>query len=270
VRRPPFTALAALWTCLCLLLAAAAAGWPAAAADVHGDDERDVYVGTGGLLLPGSVDEATRRRVASCPGCQWRLASVCTDPGLGPGFDGQGACTSIVRGCPQGRRILRAWFRPAGEPWRALDVVCLSRPVTVVEVGLRVADRVEEAVPAQQPSARPAQGVVTQVPVRFAVGQPTGPRRWSMQILGRVVAVTAVPEWSWSFGDETGDAAWSTDAEVEHAYRRAGLRQVEVRTRWTATYVVDGLGPFSVDEQLLQSATFAVAVGQGRAVLVPG
>lgn len=243
------------------------------AADVVGDDQRDVYSGSGGLLLPGSIDDATRRQVASCPGCRWRLTTVCVDPGLGAQFDQQSGCGSVVRGCPQGRRILRAWFRPEGQPWRDLDVVCVDAPVTVRQVDRRVADRVEQGIPPLEPSLQPALGVVSQLPVRFRSGQVAGPRHWTMSILGRPVEVTAVPRWSWSFGDgRDGEAGtWSTSASsTEHVYRGSGVMTVEVRTRWTATFVVDGLGPFPVDEDLTQSVSMVVPVGQGRAVLVPG
>ncbi len=248
---------------------------PAAAADVHGDDGRDVYVGTGGLILPPGVGEEARNTVARCPGCAWRLTTVCVDPGLGSPFDEGGGCAGVVRGCPQGRQLLRAWFRPAGEPWRAVDVVCLGEPVTVEEVGHEVADRVEEGIPDLRPAFQPLQGAVTQLPVAFSSGQPAGPRRWTMQVAGRSVSVTAVPSWTWSYGD---GSTWTGSEPgggfrrptVTHAYARPGLMQVVVRTRWTATYVVDGLGPFDVAEPVSQSAAVDVRIGEGRAVLVPG
>lgn len=240
----------------------------ARAADVHGDDARDVYVGTGGLLLPGTVDDGARRRVAGCGGCRWRLTTVCTrpDPELGQAFDERRGCDAVVHGCPQRQRVLRAWFRPAGGIWQEVAVVCVGEPVTVAHVGEEVADRVEEGMPALRPAFRPTQGVVTQLPVAFSTGQPAGPRRWSMQVVGRVVDVTAVPSWWWSFGD----GAASSGAAVAHAYRRPGTMRVEVRTRWTATFVVDGLGPFDVPETVTQATTFDLRIGEGRAVLVPG
>ena len=51
---------------------------PAAArADVIGDDERDRYVGTGSVILPGGVPETGRRVASDCPGCDWKATIVC-------------------------------------------------------------------------------------------------------------------------------------------------------------------------------------------------
>ncbi len=55
--------LPALLPCVVALVAVVAclSGAPAVrASDVHGDEEQDRYVGTGGLILPGSIDHATR------------------------------------------------------------------------------------------------------------------------------------------------------------------------------------------------------------------
>lgn len=236
-------------------------------AEVHGDDERDVFVGTGGLILPPSVDHGVRREVAGCAGCAWRLTSVCVDPGLGSGFDGQGVCGSVVRSCPQGRRTLRAWFRPAGGPWRQIDLVCLRQPVTIRQVGRRVGDQVEEGIPPLTPRFAPAQGAVTQIPVRFESGQPAAVRRWRMPIAGRPVDVEATPTWQWSFED--GPGSGGTGPVAWHAYGRPGSHAVTVVTTWSATFVVDGLGPFPVPEPITQQQQFQIVIGQGRAVLVP-
>ncbi len=235
------------------------------AADVHGDDARDVYVGTGGLILPESVDTDARRRVAGCPGCSWRLTSVCVDPGLGASFDGRGGCSGVVHGCPQDRQLLRAWFRPPGQSWRPVDVVCLGEPVTVDRLGREVVTELEEGLPPLRPTVLPARSAVTQLPVVFASGQRAGPRTWTMTLSGRTVQVTALPDWTWTFGD----GSTSTGPRALHVYGRAGSHPVSIVARWSATYVVDGLGPFDVPELVVQSDRVDVAVGEGRAVLVP-
>ncbi len=263
-------------TCLLAVFVTALVGTavaPARAADVHGDDERDVYVGTGGLLLPGSVDVGERRRVAECGECRWRLTSICAVPDrtLGSGFDDQRACTSVVRGCPNRQRTLRAWFQAPGRSWRPIDVVCVGRPVTVEQVGAAVTDRVEDRLPALTVTTRPARGAITQLPVRFDAGQPAEPSSWTMPILDRTVEVVAVPTWTWTFGDETVGESPTADRSgptPAHTYRRAGPMTVTVRTTWSATFRVDGLGPFAVPQTLHQVVTFALPIGQGRALLV--
>ena len=62
----------------------AAGGGAAQAADVHGDDETDAYVGTGGLILPAGVDAATRTIVASC--CRL-LTGACPPRAYGQTWD---------------------------------------------------------------------------------------------------------------------------------------------------------------------------------------
>jgi len=250
-------------------------GGSAHAADVHGDDGGDRYVGTGGLILPGSVPEGTRRTVAACADCAWRLTTPCAEPTLGTPFSGQEACVSVTRGCPHGE-LVRAWFRGPGSGWGAIGLVCLGPggPLTVRDVAQRVRDRVEQSVPALRPSAQPSTGVLAQLPVVFASGQPGGAQRWTMPLAGAQVELTASPRWAWSFGD---GARLATDdpghphpvAGVSHAYRAPGTRAVDVTAQWSATFTVAGMGPFPVDEPVRQTATLEVVVGEGRAVLTP-
>lgn len=257
------------------LVAFLASGRAAAGTDVHGDDERDVYVGTGGLVLPGSVDAATRREVAACTGCAWRLTTPCLLPGQGNPFDGQAACTSVVRGCPGGR-LLRSWFRPAAGSWRETGLVCLplSGPVTVAEASRAAADQVERGIPGLDVGFQPGRGVLAQLPVVFRSGQPSGMTRLDSTLLGRPLRVAARPAWTWDFGDgarlatEDPGGVYPHTA-VSHVYRRGGSHVVRCTTRWTAEFTVDGLGPFPVVGELRQEASTLVEVGEGRALLAP-
>ena len=268
--------LAIAWAAIALgplvVLTGMAAAW---AADVEGDDGADRYVGTGGLILPASVPEPTRRSVAECPDCAWRLSTPCLEPGLGTPFTGQRTCTSVVRGCPHGQ-LLRTWFRGHGTGWQDLGLVCLgpAGPVTVASVAGAVGERVEQDVPPLRPTAEPARGVIAQLPVLFQSGQPGGAQRWPMSVLGARVEVTATPRWQWSFGDggrtDTAEPGRRYPVGgIAHAYRSEGVRSVVVRTAWSATFTVEGLGPFPVEEPVRQEATLVITVGEGRAVLTP-
>jgi hypothetical protein len=246
------------------------------ATDVHGDDEQDRYVGTGGLLLPRSVDEATRRRVSTCMGCQWRLATPCILSPLGNSFAGQSPCMSVIRGCPAGDQLLRGWFRPGVGPWREVGLVCIGDdgPVTVRHLAQEAADRFVEGMPRLEPTFQPASGAVVQVPVVFATGQPAGGQAHEYGILGRQVHLDAKPEWSWDFGDaasmHTRDPGGPYPHDtVAHPYRRSGEYTVTVTTQWSASFTVDGLGPFDVPEPVTQRARVPVLVGEGRALLTP-
>ena len=247
------------------------------AADVHGDDENDVYVGTGGLLLPSSVGSSTRAEVATCGGCTWRLTSPCIEPALGNPFDGQSACMSVVRGCPAGQRLLRAWFRPADQAWRESGLVCLGEggPVTVEQIGRRARDRFVQGVPEPVVRFQPPAGMVTQLPVVFDSGQPAGTLTRSYRLMGEEVGLTATARWQWDFGDgsslDTSDPGGPYPHQgVAHAYRTAGYRTVVLRTIWSAWYTVDGLGPFPVTEEIGQVSRLRIDVGEGRALLTPG
>lgn len=239
------------------------------AVDVIGDDETDRYVGSGGLILPGSIEQATRVRVASCEGCRWRMTDPCSVDG--------GACDSVTRGCAAGRQLLRAWIsRDAGRTWEELGLVCIppSGPVTVGDVGKEVRDEFEQALPSSSLRYQPGRGVLPYLPVVFHSGQPAGIAPIEVEVAGYRVVVTPVPRWTWDFGDgatKTTLIPGSTypDLTVSHAYRSGGQRRVQVTTTWTATVTVDGMGPFEVNGPITQQASAVVRVGQARAVLVP-
>lgn len=259
---------------VCLILATVLPG--PAMADVVGDDERDVYVGTGGLVLPGSVDDRTRREVAGCADCTWRLTTPCVESPRGHAFDSAGPapCSSVVRGCPGGR-LLRSWFRHDG-PWRETGLVCLTgdRPVTVVQLGQAVSGQVEESLPVLRPATQPRTGLLTQVPVLVSSGQRPQ-ETWSMTVLGRRLDVQAEAAWTWDFGDGGRETTRDPGApyprgRVAHTYLRPGRYPLTCTAVWTATFAVDGLGPFPVPGRLTQRAEVPVAVGEGRALLVPG
>lgn len=268
----------------CIVLAAASvllpapAAAPAAAlaavpaADVHGEPDR--YVGTGGLILPGTVSRSTRRSVAGCLECQWRLTTPCIESALGHPFDGQSPCSSVVRGCPGMRRLLRVWFAPPGEGWREIGLVCLEAgiPLTVRDVGQEVRDRFVRNLDLPRPAAQPASGAVAQLPVVFDSGQGSASVSEVFRIAGEAVSLEARPSWLWNFGDGTTLATSEPggrypQSSVAHAYRHAGAFVVEVTAIWSATFVVDGLGPFPVPEPVVQQERLPLTVGEGRAVL---
>ena len=54
---------------------------------------------------------------------------------------------------------------------------------------------------------------------------------------------------------------------MAHVYRRAGAYRVACTATWSATFVVDGLGPFAVREPVAQTQVRQIEVGEGRALL---
>lgn len=255
-----------------LAVPAQAAAVPAT--DVVADDERDAFVGTGGLVLPGSVDQSTRREVADCTGCQWRVTSPCVERPLGNSFDGQAACLSVSRGCQVGS-LRRTWFRSDHRAWRDLGLVCMDQdPVTVEALGGRVREDLVRRLPSLRPDRLPRSGVVTGIPTVFSSGQPAGTQRFSWRILGRDVSVAATPSWSWRFPDgseiSTRDPGLLDESgDIRHIFRRAGAARVACESRWSGEFTVDGLGPYPIRGGVTQGATVAVPVGEGRALLTP-
>jgi len=237
--------------------------------DVVGDDERDRYVGTGGLVLPDSVDDETRVRVAGCLDCRWRLDDPCAEQ--------DGACMSVVRGCPRGQRLLRAWIsQDRGRTWVDLGVVCIPPEgvVTVAQVDEAIQDSFEAALPPTSIRFQPATGILPYLPVVFQSGQPQQLAPIVSTIADRVVVLVPVAEWSWQFGDGTGltsdkPGAPYPDFSISHTYGRDGRFPVALTTTWRATFTIDDLGPFTVSHVVTQQERTSVSVGQGRAVLVP-
>jgi hypothetical protein len=254
------------------LIAAAVAATPVHAQARGPAETQDRFVGTGGLILPGS--HPRRREVAECSECEWRLSTPCVDLEVGQAFSGTATCESVTRGCPDQHELVRVWFRRSGASWQDLGVVCLGEagPITVSRIGQEVRDRLTRDLPGLTPRAQPARGVVTQLPVIFDSGQPT---RWAatMNVLGLPTRVSAQPVWHWDFGD--GGALRTTepggrypDLSVSHVYRRTGALEVLVRADWSAEFTTDGLGPFPLPGTVPQTGGLGLQVGEGRALLV--
>lgn len=258
-----------------LLALAPGVGVPAAwALDVSGDDAGERYRGSDGLIMPASTPHDVRVRVATCRGCQWRLTGPCIHS---PDEGAQVACMSVVAGCPAGEPRLRVWLsEDDGASWRDQGLMCLGPggPVTIGAVEQAVREEFERRLPPLVPSAQPPTGLLPYLPVVFDSGQPGSVPTSEHGLLGLPVAISPRPSWHWDFGDGvTLDTALPgsryPDLSVSHAYRVGGPELVQVTTTWSATFTVDGMGPFPVREPVRQRQALSVRIGQARAVLVP-
>jgi len=257
-----------------LVLAFGMSGIPLAhAVDIHGNDVQDTYSGVGGLVLPASTEPHTRREVATCQDCSWQVSDACDTP-YGNAFL---RCRSDVLRCSSGSEEKRAWMRLGDGLWHDRGLLCVSSggPPTVASVGREARGAFVQHLPNLAPSSRPAQGVVTQLPVIFDSGQPDGTWTFDAGIAGANVHLEAQPRWSWDFGDGstvTADAPGGLRPGVGlgHTYRQSGRQTVRVVTWWTASFWIDGLGPFPVAEEVSQQAAFSIRVGEGRAALMEG
>jgi hypothetical protein len=271
--RRPQVAITAIITTLALaagLFAGTVVSSPSASpafADVVGDDERDVFVGSGSLILPGSMPRPGREGAANCPGCEWKATLAC-DP------SSPTACRGAARLCPDHHFWLRISLRRPGGAWQGVGSDCFGPggPVSRDSVEYSLRELLVEAVPALAPRHYPGRGLLPHLPVAFGSGQPGGSRQWTWTIVGLPVTVTANPRWTWSWSSgrtlvTTQPGSPGAQAAVTEVFVRSGSHSATVNTTWTATYDVDGLGPLTVTQPVVQSASLPVTVGQARAVL---
>jgi len=255
-------------------VAAAPAPSPSPTADVQGNDGRDVYVGTGGVLVPARHwrgDPSNRRQAAECVDCIWRMTTACTSLQ----FD-TGSCPASHVGCPSGLIRVRVWLKRSGGPWVLVGYACVggSPPVSRAVVERAVHDQSIAALPPLRPSYQPSSGALTGLPVIFWSGQSrTGLRQADLSVLGLDVRLDAQPRWGWSWGDggylSTHDPGGKYPATVvSHTYVHAGRVHVSTVSRWSAQYSVEGLGPYPVPgADLSQRAAIVVDVVPAHSVL---
>lgn len=255
-----------------LALMAIAIGAPAARADtgVVGDDSRDRFVGTGGVLVDSVDSDVDPGRVIDCPGCRWRATSACDERG-------DGSCVEQNRGCPAGMTKLRIWLTRPGEAERLVGTTCAGPggPVSQVAWERALADRFVRRVPPIRPSVLPRGAALTGLPVVVSSGQPRllSPRTY--RILGRAVTLSARPRWTWSSPAASPSTLLTSDPGVAASsgalrllFGSPGRHAVTVSCAWTGTYTVDGRGPYAVSVPLRQTARLFVRVVRGSTHLV--
>ena len=242
---------------------------------VSPDPAHDLYVGTGGLVVPAKdwrSDPGGRSAAAGCLDCQWRVSTLCTKAEFAAGL-----CQRIVIGCPVGTEPVRIWLLRPGQDWAVVGMACQgpTPPHTLADVGSAVHDRAVTALPPLHAAVQPADGALVSLPALFRTGQPAGGIQGAdLSVLGLDVRLDARVRWQWSYGD--GTTQWTAlpggpwpDMSVSHTYRRAQRLTAVVTAVWRGEYVVDGLGPFAVPgPPLAQQQAVAVVVRAAHAHLV--
>lgn len=243
----------------------------AATPNVGGNNSLAAYVGTGGLLLPGSFSgsAATKKSVAACLGCTWKYTIYCTQ---GSGVP----CKHAVTACPRGSLLYRVGFGRTPTTVATIGSVCWGsgQPVTRKQVESRLDDQVLRYVPALKPGFNPAGGALTSIPVIFWSGQPATFRPPAFALSGHTVTIEATPTWRWVWAD--GTAHWKSvpgapypSKQITHQYRSPGSYSVGLTTVWTAEYTVSGVGTFAVDGEVIrQTKTLTVPVRSAQTVLL--
>ena len=276
--RQPATTLAVLVAVLGILATLLAGS--ATAVEVIGDDEQDRFVGSGAVFLPRTVSGSARVTAATCHGCRWKVTTPC----LRSDEHSDAGCRGSILGCPQGREIGRAWLARPGGDFEPVGLFCPTdgEVTAVADMNVRVAGSMARNVPALAPVCSPHRGVVVGIDLHCRSGQDTAVVSWRDSIAGFTIDTTARATWKWSFLQEglSGPRTWVHSVDFPGAdYPRAGIRQaftsagqhvVDARATWQGTYVVDGLGPFTVPEQVRQNARIQVPVGSALGVLHSG
>jgi len=259
-----------------LALAVIGAIPPSQGVEVIGDDERDLYSGSGAVILPSAVSAHRRQQAASCPDCRWKVTMPCQTQ---DGFQ-DAVCRGFVLGCPQGREIKRAWLATPGRDFEPVGLFCPSdgEAVSVAQATQAVRGAFSRALPALRPVCEPPRGVVVGIPVHCRTGQPSAQVGWQDQLLGYAVTTSARASWSWNFVSATGQhvvvpsaipgGAYPSPA-VQHAFPVAGVNRVRVTATWAGRYFVDGLGPFPIEPNVTQQARIEVPTGSALGVVRP-
>jgi len=237
---------------------------------------------TSGVQFPGvDADSALGKATsahAGCSGCEWIISPAC----IANGAEDSSACMGATDACADPDAIrYRVYFRPSGTaPWRLVDSVCLGpgeRPASVADVGELVRERVVNLLPSADPSFQPADGGIVNLPTIFSAGEPERVEIEPFDVLGFSVTVTATAQWEWTFDHgvtRTFDVPGGVypDDSVSHEYASTGDRAVSVTTSWTATFTVDGQGPFAVPGPAITKTAgpLTVPVREARSQLVGG
>ncbi len=246
-----------------------------AAVGVSPDPAHDLYVGTGGLVVPSSQwrgDPGARSATASCLDCRWRVSVLCTKAEAAAGN-----CRGQSLGCPVGTVPVRIWLLRPGQSWADVGRACQgdTPPATVTDVGSTVRDRAEALLPPVRVGVQPAEGSLVRIPTLFRSGQPAqGIQGADLSVLGLDVRLTSRVRWHWDYGDGTG--AWTSSPggvwptmSVSHVYVGTGRLVATVESVWRAEFTVEGLGPFPVPgAPLTQRGSVTVVVRAAHAHLV--
>ncbi len=234
--------------------------------DVFANPEQVRYEGSGGLVLPASVDSDTRNELVRCRGCGWKLTVACVP---GPG----NYCDAGIRACPGLIDHMRVWFRPLDGDWEEVGRICLTNyeVTTVQDLESSISETFARYVPEQAARCWPLQGAVTNLPLICQSGQPPEGVSWKIPIAGFTVAISTTPSWSWNFH---GSLLFSRSAggsfpnmDISHTFSTAGRKDVSVTTSWSGVFSIDSMDSVPIERELIQRSSIPVTIGQAMARL---
>ena len=241
------------------------------AAEVVGNNEVAAYLGSGGLLLPGtySGSDSTKSSVANCTDCVWAYTVFCM-------YDSDGLCQHATQGCQPGEVKYRVWFGQTRATLTVIGSVCWGsgNPLTRRNLENYLRDLVIAYVPPLSVFIAPPDGSITSVPIVAWVNQVSNFDPPAFQLGGRTVWLNATATWRWMWGD--GAVEWRVipgapypSTQISHQYRHSGTYQLTVDTFWQATYKVSGIGTFATGGDLVtQSTSKSIPILRAKSVLM--
>lgn len=239
--------------------------------EVVGNNEMAAYIGTGGLLLPGSFsgNQETKSQVANCIGCTWAYTVYCM-------YDSEGLCKHSVSTCSAGQIRYRVWFGSSRQSMMVIGSVCWGSgmPPTRQALENHISDLVVTYVPKLEVSISPPDGSITAIPVLAWVNQERLFAPPTFSLAGRNVSIQAIANWRWVWGD--GNVQWLSipgapypSKQISHHYRIEGDYLLTVTTVWQANYTVEGIGTFSTAGELVtQNDSINIPILRARSVLM--
>lgn len=155
----------------------------------------------------------------------------------------------------------------SGEPMRYRGTVCLGPggPATSTNLATSLKDEAVARLGPLRPRLLSPAAVQGQRS-RVSAGVPRTVT-FPLAVAGLHVLVTAAGRFTWH-GPEAAAIA-DTAPVASYFWRRCGPVQVQVSAVWTATFSVDGLGPFPVEQTITQEGSINLRVHRAKAVLVP-
>lgn len=246
---------------------------PANSNSVVGDQGRSGYVARGGVAFDSTFngEDSVRRTSPVCPDCEWRTSGMCH---LASPDEDVGFCGGIAASCPGDRWLVKVWRRAGGGEWSFMGTWCAGDGgfVTSGQVSERAQFESWAFLPPLKLRVQPANPVPVNVATIAWSGQPQQFGPATLQLGDVSVRLTAVPTWHWRFGGapnlitaEPG-APWPA-GNIRHVFRRAGVREVQVTTKWKASWQIDDGPSVAVEGEIEQRDSLLVDVREARSVL---
>jgi hypothetical protein len=214
-----------------------------------------------------------------CGDCTWSIVLACSfdapsDPGTPIG------CTPArgSAGCPGRQLLYRLYLSTDAAPDTLEGTLCLGGRVQPVPIGDHAAGDVQRYLkdvipPNLDITTKPKVATLAGLTTYFAARTPstlTPAPFGGGEITETITLAPSRADWRWGDGAASGWAPAATN--VTHAYTRGGNAQVDLTTRWGATYTItyqgQTFGPYDAVGQLTKQQSLTLPVRTSSPTLV--